>query len=315
MLYLTLFIILIFVVVLADRLTPKPVTLGALGLERRLSGLRLQQAQVDGFVMPYLEGGRGQPLILIHGFGGDKDNFTRMARHLVGQYRVIIPDLPGFGDAGRDMTAQYTISAQVARLHTFLQQLGLSSIDMGGNSMGGFISAQFAATYPEMVSSLWLINPLGTAASIQSEILLQYASTGKVPLLVQSEAEFTTLIKKATYKPPFIPYSVRHVLATRAIRDFPLHSIIFTQLIGSPLLEEQYSDSELATPALVVTGDRDLILHPNGAEAAAKLFLHSKVIIMHDIGHLPMMEAPRTTAKDYLAFRRDLANKISVISK
>jgi triacylglycerol lipase len=302
MLYLALLIILIFVVVLADRLAPEAVTRVALALERRLSGLRLQQAQVDGFVMPYLEGGRGQPLILIHGFGGDKDNFTRMARHLVGQYRVIIPDLPGFGDAGRDMAAQYTISVQVARLHTFLQQLGLSSIEMGGNSMGGFISAQFAATYPQMVSSVWLINPLGTAASTQSEVLLQYASTGKVPLLVQSEAEFTTLIQKATYKTPFLPYSVRHVLATRAIRDFPLHSIIFKQLIGSPLLEQQYS--QLATPALVVTGDRDLILHPNGAEAAAKLFLHSKVIIMPDIGHLPMMEAPGTTAKDYLAFRQ-----------
>ena len=307
MLYLTLFIILILVVVLADRLAPEPVTRIALGLERRFSGLRLQQAQVDGFVMPYLEGGRGQPLILIHGFGGDKDNFTRMARHLVGQYRVIIPDLPGFGDAGRDPAAEYTIHAQVARLHTFLQRLGLSSVDLGGNSMGGFISAQFAATYPHMVGSVWLLDPAGTQASTQSAVIQKYLSTGTMPLLVQSEAEFSELIRVATHQPPFIPYSVRHVLAARAIKDFPLHSAIMRQFTGSPLLEEKYS--QLATPALVVWGDHDLILHPSGAQATASLFLHSKVIMMPNIGHLPMMEAPRTTAQDYLAFRRDLANK------
>ena len=276
----------------------------ALALERLLSGLRLRQAQVAGLAMPYLEGGRGQPLVLIHGFAADKDNFTRVVRHLVAHYHVIIPDMPGFGDAGRDPAAQYNITQQVLRLHAFLLQLGLTRFDMGGSSMGGFIAAQFAASYPQMVNSLWLLDPAGTEASIQSDVIQHYLATGELPLLVQNEAGFAELMRTTMYKIPFIPYSVRHVLALRAIRDFPLHTRIMAEFRDSQPLEQQYSN--LTTPALVVWGERDLILHPSGAPATAQLFMHSKVIIMPNIGHLPMVEAPRTAARDYLAFRQGL---------
>ena len=306
MIILTLFLVLVVAISLADRLAPAMVTRWALALERTLSGLRLHQAQVNGLAMPYLEGGQGQPLILIHGFAGDKDNFTRIARHLVAHYRVIIPDLPGFGDAGRDMAAKYAITDQVTRLHTFLQQLGLQRVDLGGNSMGGFIAAQFAATYPDMVNSVWLLDAAGTEAATQSAVIQHYLATGEMPLLVQSEAAFGELMRKTAHKPPFIPYSVRHVLAQRAMRDFPLHRAIMDEFRDSPMLEQQYGN--LPTPALIVWGERDLILHPHGAQAMAGLFQHSKVIMMPDIGHLPMLEAPRATARDYLAFRHSLQN-------
>ena len=68
---------------------------GPLGRRARLVLKRLTIAGLD---MPYLEGGRGEALVLVHGFGGDKDNFTRLAGFLTCKYRVIIPDLPGFGD-------------------------------------------------------------------------------------------------------------------------------------------------------------------------------------------------------------------------
>jgi pimeloyl-ACP methyl ester carboxylesterase len=260
---------------------------------------------VGGIVMPYLTGGHGQPLLLIHGFAGDKDNFTRVARHLVAHYQVIIPDLPGFGDAGRDPNGQYSIADQVARLKLLLQQLGIEKVDLGGNSMGGFIAAQFAATHPEMTGSVWLLDPAGTHAAAESNIIQHYLATGDMPLLIQREEDFAKLIRQTSHKPPFLPYSVRHVLAQRAIRDFPLHSTIMSEFQKWPLLEQQYS--ALPTPALVVWGERDQILHPNGAEATAKLFVQSKVIMMPEIGHLPMVEAPRKAAQDYLAFRQALA--------
>lgn len=305
MIILTLFLVLVLAVSLADRLLPYQMTRLALGLERLLSGLRLKEATVGGIVMPYLEGGHGQPLLLIHGFAGDKDNFTRVARHLVAHYHVIIPDLPGFGDAGRDPNGQYSIVDQVARLKALLQQLGIQKVDLGGNSMGGFIAAQFAAIHPEMVGSVWLLDPAGTEAAGESNIIQHYLATGEMPLLVQREEEFAALMRQTTHKPPFIPYSVRHVLAQRAIRDFELHRTIMAQFQAWPLLEQQYS--HLPTPALVVWGERDLILHPNGAKATANLFQHSKVIMMPDIGHLPMVEAPSVAARDYLAFRQSLA--------
>jgi pimeloyl-ACP methyl ester carboxylesterase len=69
----------------------------------------------------------------------------------------------------------------------------------------------------------------------------------------------------------------------------------------SPALEAQFKT--LSTPALIVWGVEDKILHPAGAETLCALFPNSDVRLMAGIGHLPMMEAPAVTAKDYLEFR------------
>ena len=62
----------------------------------------------------------GEPLLLIHGFGGNKDNFTRIANQL-DSYHLIIPDLLGFGNSSKPMAADYRADAQAERLHELLQ--------------------------------------------------------------------------------------------------------------------------------------------------------------------------------------------------
>ncbi|HZX28532.1 MAG TPA: alpha/beta hydrolase, partial [Telluria sp.] len=74
---------------LAARVAPARMTRLALWAERRRCRLHLAHARVDGFDMPYLQGGQGEPLLLLHGFAGDKDNFTRVARYLTRHYRVL----------------------------------------------------------------------------------------------------------------------------------------------------------------------------------------------------------------------------------
>ena len=295
----------LLVLVLATLLAPVQMTRLGLAAERRFSRLELRRATVDGFDIPYLEGGSGAVLVLIHGFGGDKDNFTRIARFLTPHYHVIIPDLPGFGDASRDLAASYTMSDQVGRIHALLQQLGLGQVHMGGNSMGGFISAQYAATYPGQVASLWLLDPAGTAASHSSDLLLHYEQTGENPLLVRAVADFDKTVSSTTYKKPFLPRFVIRAMALRAVADFPLHTRIMRQLSESALLETSYDT--LPTPALIVWGAQDAILSPAGAAAFQRLFPNSTVRIMDGIGHLPMLEDPRQTARDYLAYRAGIA--------
>lgn len=288
-----------------ERLAPLTAARIGLGLERLRSGLRLRSALVPGFEMPYLDGGSGEPLVLIHGFAGDKDNFTRVARFLTPHYRVLIPDLPGFGGTTRQPGAGYTIAEQVERLRAFLDQLSPGRVHLGGNSMGGFIAAQFAATYPERVASLWLLDSDGTEAARSSEILLRYRDTGVMPLLVQTPRDFNALIAACSHREPFLPHCVRVALGRRGAADFELHTRIMRQLAEVPLLEQQYR--ELAPPALIVWGERDQILHPSGAETLRALCPGSRTILMPAIGHLPMVEAPRRSAQDYLDFRRALA--------
>jgi triacylglycerol lipase len=288
-----------------ERIAPLAAARLGLGLERLRSGLRLRGAQVAGFDMPYLEGGSGEPLLLIHGFAGDKDNFTRVARFLTPHYRVLIPDLPGFGDTTRRPGASYSIAEQVERLRAFLDQLSPGRVHLGGNSMGGFIAAQFAATYPERVASLWLLDADGTEAARSSDILLRYRDTGVMPLLARTPPDFDTMIAACSQRQPFLPYCVRVALGRRAAADFELHTRIMRELAEVPLLEQQYR--ELAPPALIVWGERDQILHPSGAQTLQTLCRQGRTILMPDIGHLPMLEDPRRSAQDYLGFRRALS--------
>src|ERR1700710_1777563 len=99
----------------------------AYAMERSRAGLvRKEIALADGTRMVYLEGGSGAPLVLVHGFGADKDNFTRVARYLTPHYRVIVPDLVGFGESTHRADVDYHYAAQARRLHAFTQALGLS---------------------------------------------------------------------------------------------------------------------------------------------------------------------------------------------
>lgn len=289
-----------------QRLAPLSCARAAMALERWRCGLRRYPAAADSG-MPYLAGGRGELLVLVHGFGADKDNFTRIAAHLTPHYRLLIPDLPGFGEAGRDPQRDYSIGAQVEHLRAFLDQHGAGSVHLGGSSMGGFIVAQFAARYPQRVASLWLLDAAGTAAAQESQALRGYRDHGSLPLLVSSEADFTEMLAFSRHRQFFLPYAVRKALARRAVADYPLHGKIMQQVAASPLLEQQYRS--LTTPALIVWGERDRILHPDGAAALVALYPDHQCRMMAGIGHLPMLEAPRRSAADYRAFRQQLAQR------
>jgi pimeloyl-ACP methyl ester carboxylesterase len=305
LLYLIAAVVLLVISMFAlDRLAPAAATRLGLALERRLSGLRLARFASGGISMPYLEGGSGETIVLVHGFGGDKDNFTRTARHLAKSYRVLIPDLPGFGDASRDPGAGYAIADQVENLRLFLQAQGVARVHLGGNSMGGFIVAEFAARYPAQAASLWLLDAAGTAAAFDTPMVDSYRQGGGMPLLLRSPDDFGPMLRACTFRPPLVPHSVKQVLGRRGAADFDLHTSIMRQVHQSPLLEHQFT--AIASPALIVWGEQDRVLNPAGAAALQAIMADSEVVTMPNIGHLPMLEAPRRTAEIYLAFLRRL---------
>lgn len=285
-----------------DRLAPVTAARLGIGLDRRLSGLHRHDLQVGSTSMPYLEGGSGPVIVLVHGFAGDKDNFTRAARYLTRSYRVLIPDLPGFGEASRAPGASYNIADQVAHLHAFLRKLGVTCAHFGGNSMGGFIVAEYAARYPAEVASLWLLDAGGTAASTSNPLFMHYKASGDMPLLMRSPADIGPLLRTCTARRPLIPGSVLRHLGQRGAADFALHTRIMQQMTQSPLLEDRFT--AIAAPALIVWGEQDAILDPSGAAALQAIMPNSEVVMMPGIGHLPMLEAPRQSAQAYLDFLR-----------
>jgi pimeloyl-ACP methyl ester carboxylesterase len=283
---------------------PERALLAALAYERRLAGLERKEITLaSGPTYVYLEGGRGTPLVLLHGFGADKDNFARVAKYLTPHYRVIVPDLVGFGESSRPPQADYAPRAQAERLRALMRQLGVTKLHLGGNSMGGHIALTYAAQYPKEVESLWILNAAGVWSAPPSELRKTMAETGENPMLVQDEDDFAQLVSLVTAKPLMIPRPFLDVVAQERIKNFALEQRIFKQLAADSV-EERIRG--LAIPTLIVWGQQDRVLHPGSAGILQMLLIRSEVVMMQGVGHLPMLEEPERCALDYLRFRATL---------
>lgn len=283
---------------------PVPVTHFLLDMERSVSGLERKQVRLDdGTEYVFLEGGSGEPLVLLHGFGADKDHFTRVSRYFTDHYRVIIPDHMGFGESSRPLPADYTAPAQAQRLHELLQKLDVTTLHMGGNSMGAHIAVTFAYQYPDAVKSLWLLDSGGLWSAPGNDFMAQVQASGRNPLLASSTEEFARVADYAMSDPPFVPRPMLDVIAQDRIRNYDLEQEIFRQ-VSSDSLEPRAA--AVRVPTLIVWGKEDKLVTPAVGEFLQRLMPQSRLIIMDGVGHLPMLEQPAQTARDYLAFRAGL---------
>ena len=276
----------------------------ALGLERRRNGLKLREKAVGDVAICYLEGGKGDTLVLLHGFGADKDNFTRIAGHLTRRFHVVIPDLPGFGDSTRLPDAPYSFIEQTHRVHGLLQGMGLGRYHIGGSSMGGAIAALYGAFYPEHTISRWLLAPAGVEGCDDSVMAAHYRANNECMLLPTSSKDFVRVMNLATEKPPWLPGSVKRVLGDRAMADSVLHTRVFEEIAHAPSINETMRKSDV--PTLIVWGNKDRVLHVSGAPILRDALPNATLIVMPNIGHLPMIEAPKQVAKDFIAFADSL---------
>ncbi len=283
---------------------PERAVRAAFEYERRLAGLERKEITVAGGLRyVYLEGGQGAPLLLLHGFGANKDNFTRVAKYLTPHFRVIIPDHAGFGESAKPPQADYGPRAQAERLRTFARALGVSKLHLGGNSMGGHIALTYAALYPNEVESLWLLSAAGVWSAPPSELRKRMTDTGENPLLVQDEDDFAQLVAMVTAKPLMIPRPFLDVVAQERIKNYALEERVFKQLAADSV-EERIRG--LAVPTLIVWGQQDRVLHPGTAGILQMLLIKSEVVMMQGVGHVPMLEQPERSALDYLRFRATL---------
>ena len=267
---------------------------------RRSAGLKLAQVEVDGHRIAYLHGGQGEVLMLLHGFGANKDHWTLVARLLTPHFRVIVPDLPGFGDSSRRDAASYGVDEQLARIVAFADALGLAAFHLGGNSMGGYLASLIAVRHPERVKSLWLLAPAGVLSAEQSE-MLALLETGDNPLVATDMVAFDRLAALCFCKQPYMPAQFKRPLLARAVADAPFNSKIFGEMFSEPLALET-SLAGLAVRTLVVWGDDDRILHPSALAILRPLLADAEFILMRHMGHVPMIERPAETAMDFLRF-------------
>ncbi|MCK5770500.1 alpha/beta fold hydrolase [Algiphilus sp.] len=283
-------------------LAPDTATRFALQLERRMAGLEMHTTHIEGFEIPYLAGGEGPTLLLLHGFSANKDNFTRVAKHLTPHFRVVVPDLPGFGDASAPDDAGYGLPAQRRRIEAIIDAIGLSGpLHVGGSSMGGYLAMALALENPDRVASLWLLAPFGLEGAEQSELRTHYVETGEIGLLAETPAEFDAVMELVFHERPYLPWFVRDTLAKRAAARYERYRAIFLDVQEAEPLNARVADIDV--PTLLVWGEEDRALHPSGARVYVEANPDATDLqMMPAMGHLPMMEAPEATAERLLAF-------------
>ncbi|MEM8815384.1 MAG: alpha/beta fold hydrolase [Pseudomonadota bacterium] len=290
-------------VVVFALLFPEAATRLAIAGERARSGFEHRSLEVDGTDWYYLEAGsaKSEAVVLVHGFGGDKDNWLRFARHFNERYRVIALDLPGFGETAREPDRDYRIPAQAEALEAFLAALDLERFHLLGHSMGGHLAAYYVHSYPADVATLALVTNSGLDSPVPSE-LQKLVASGENLLVPETEAEYRRLVEFASFEPPFIPWPVGKVLAREAIAEAPFKQQVRDSLLADRSARLEPLLPEIDVPVFVLWGRHDRLLDVTIVDVIDTLVPHARSVILEDAGHLPMLERPAKSARHYLEF-------------
>jgi abhydrolase domain-containing protein 6 len=297
-------IIIIVALALIYYLLPGVVSKMAVAAGRHAAGLTEKAVQVDNHRIVYVEGGKGEVILLVHGYAADKDNWMQFARFLTPKYHVIALDLAGFGESSRLPEAGYDIQRQVERLNRFAEVLKLERFHVAGNSMGGAIAGIYGAQYPQKVMSLALLAPAGIKSPEKSE-LTKMLEKGVNPLLISYADDYDRMLKMVFVQVPVIPSPVKKEMAARAIRNRVFNEKIMDDMLKKPLMLEPFL-SDIQAPTLILWGDRDQLLHLSSVPILERGIKNHQIVIMKDCGHLPMLERPAETANYYLKFLQHL---------
>jgi pimeloyl-ACP methyl ester carboxylesterase len=105
------------------------------------------------------EAGQGPPVLAVHGLGATKGSFLPTVVALSGGFRMIALDLPGFGDSSKPIGASYDARFFATACVDLLDALGLESVHLIGNSLGGRVALEIALRHPDRVGRIALLAP------------------------------------------------------------------------------------------------------------------------------------------------------------
>lgn len=236
----------------------------------------------------YLVDGTGDTLVLVHGFPLDGRMWQSQLDALAAHRRVIVPDLPGFGQS--EGNQPFTIDSQAAALHAMLVELNALPCVFAGLSMGGYIALAFARRYPEALRGLILVDTRAEADTQQGrdnrdKMIALVRSAGSVaiademiikllaPQTMGHRPQIVKSIREMMEQCP--PLTIEHALA--AMRDRK------DQIEFLP---------SIAVPTLIVVGDADTITPPEMAERMCRLIVNAHLEFIRGAGHMSPMEQP-----------------------
>lgn len=271
----------------------------AVASRRAGAGLSAREATAEGRRVAYLERDGAEPaLVLLHGFGAQKDAWLDLVAEMPPGRRVLVPDLSGHGGSARGPGA-YDAQRLTDEAEAWLDAVAPGPVVLGGNSMGGEIATRLALARPTATVGLVLLAPAGVASPDESA-LADSLRAGQNPLVPTTRAAFDRLVDFAYEVPPDLPGLARDVL----VADYAARAPFLRQLFAALGPSEAFAARlpEVAAPALVIWGAQDRVLDASAAPVWAAALGDAEVAVLPGVGHVPMMEASAETARRIEAF-------------
>lgn len=233
--------------------------------------------------------------LVLHGLGTSAEAMMGVAPILRDSHRVVIPDLPGFGEHAMHGEVPHDWRFYIQAIERFRQHEGLDQVDVVGTSMGGAFAAAYAATFPESVRKIVLLSPAGVVAPNQNEFMARVAA-GELPLDIKDDASFTEVLRLNFPNPPAMPEPIRRAFVARAVerRDAFLHIVedLRPFLVSGcePLLPN------ITAPTLVLYGELDLLTDPSMLAVWRMGLRNMQGEVLKDAGHVLLYDKGREVA-------------------
>jgi pimeloyl-ACP methyl ester carboxylesterase len=253
---------------------------------------------VDGRKVGVVDtGGDGPPLLFIHGLGGIWQNWLLNIPAFMGSHRCVAVDLPGFG-LSEAPAGEISMPGFAHTVDEVCDQLGIEEPVVVGNSMGGFVGAELAVSFPTRVSKLVLVAAAGLSTEYLSREPLLAGARAFMALTARTGLRGSPVVKRPRLRrialQPVVRYPERLSvpLATELVKG--ANAPGFMEAFGA-LMSYSFRDKleRIEVPALVVWGRNDMLIPVADAEMFEHLIgdnAHS--VIFEDTGHLPMLERP-----------------------
>ena len=242
-------------------------------------------------------GGSGPPLLFLHGLGGLWQNWLLNIPAFMDRFRVVAPDLPGFG--GSEMpSGRISIQGFARVIDALCDRLEIESPVVVGNSMGGFIGAELALAFPTRVRKLVLISAAGISAeNMWSEPVM---AVGR--LMAVGAARTGVRQLPVVNRPRLRRAALQLVIRYPEKLSVPLASELVVGagaqgFVGGldAVLGYSFRDRlpEIEVPTLIVWGRNDILIPVEDAYEFERLIgSNARLVVFDDTGHLAMLERP-----------------------
>ena len=264
---------------------------------------------VDGVRVHYQEAGdpKAPPMILIHGFASSNLVWSKVFLEFAAAgYRVIAPDLLGYGYSGKPRHLDYTIPRQAEMVVSFMQRLGIDRAVLVGSSYGAAVAVTIALDHPTLVEKLILVGAVNNNKPTRYLLMRLFSSPiiGDIlsPLVVGSRRLLRLRMKRVYDRHSWVlderRVDARHLpLATRGAHRAVIRTVRRCDA------ERVSRDAHLLTqPTLLLWGDNDREVPLADGERLHQEIPHSRLIVFRDCGHLPHEEYPQVFTKLVLEF-------------